>query len=180
MQYLSQPKRAEWILQTTEAVQRWECDVREYEQRFGKTSDEDVKIGVILALAPLKVQNHCHLNSHILRSYGQVRRMLFAYCRAQADSAAGDAVPIDLSMLGKGGKGNKGKGKGKRCESNKDEKDTDKKGKGKSKNNVRAEYFAGYCLQCKGWGHMKKDSWWNENAKSGKDTGSLETPITPS
>ena len=100
-----QPKRAESILQTTEAVERWECDVREYEQRFGKTLDEDVKIGVILALAPLQVQNHCHLNSHILRSYAQVRTMLFDYCRAQADT---DAVPMDLSMLGKGGKGKTG------------------------------------------------------------------------
>ena len=86
MQYLLQPKRAESILQTTEAVERWECDVRAYEQRFGKTLDEDVKIGVILALAPLQVQNHCHLNSHIVRSYAQVRTMLFDYCRAQADT----------------------------------------------------------------------------------------------
>ena len=45
MQYLLQPKRAESILQTSEV----ECDVREFEQRFGKTFDEDVKIGVILA-----------------------------------------------------------------------------------------------------------------------------------
>ena len=29
MQYLLQPKRAESILQTTETVERWECDVRE-------------------------------------------------------------------------------------------------------------------------------------------------------
>ena len=29
MQYLLQPKRAESILQTTEAVERWECDVRD-------------------------------------------------------------------------------------------------------------------------------------------------------
>ena len=48
MQYLLQPKRAESILLTTEAVERWDCEV-------GKTSDEDVKIGVILALAPLQV-----------------------------------------------------------------------------------------------------------------------------
>ena len=40
------------ILQTTETVERWECDLREYEQCSGKTLDEDVKIGVILALAP--------------------------------------------------------------------------------------------------------------------------------
>ena len=125
--------------------------------------DEDVKIGVILALAPLQVQNNCHLNSHILRSYSQVRAMLFDYCRAQADTAEGDAVPMDLSMLGKGGKGKKskgdkkGKGKGKKGESSKDEMDKDKKGRGKGENNVKTEYSAGYCLQCKGWRHMKKD-----------------------
>ena len=107
MQYLLQPKRAESVPQTTEAVERWECDVREYEQRFGKTLDEDVKIGVAFALAPLQVQNHCHLNSHILKSYAQGRTMLFDHCRAQADTASGDAVPMDLSMLVKGGKGKK-------------------------------------------------------------------------
>ena len=63
MQYLLQSKRAESILQTTETVERWEYDVREYEQGFGKTLDEDVKMGVILALAPSQVQNHCHLNT---------------------------------------------------------------------------------------------------------------------
>ena len=35
--------------------------------------------------------------------------MLFDHCRAQADTTAGDTVPMDLSMLGKGGKGKKGK-----------------------------------------------------------------------
>ena len=71
--------------------------------------------------------------------------------------------------------------KGKKGESNKDEedKDNDKKGKSKGKNNAKAEYFAGYCLQCRGWKHMKKGCWWNENVKSEKDTASLETPITP-
>ena len=68
-QYMLQPKRSESIQQTTEAVERWECEAREYEQRFGKTLDQDVKIGVILALAPLQVQNHCQLHSHILKSY---------------------------------------------------------------------------------------------------------------
>ena len=85
---------------------------------------------------------------------------------------------------GKGGKGKRGKGekkgkgksKGEKGESSKDEKDKDKKGKGKGKNNVKTEYSAGYCLQCKGWGHMKKDCWWDENAKSAKDTASPATP----
>ena len=77
--------------------------------------------------------------------------MLFDYCRAQADTAAGDAVPMDLSMLGEGGKGKKGKGdkrgKGK-CNG--------KKRKGKGKNNVKTEYFAGYCLQCKRLGTQEE------------------------
>ena len=83
--------------------------------------------------------------------------MLFDYCRAKTDTAANDAVPMDLSALGKGGKCKKGKGdkkgkckgKSKKGEDNKDEKDKDKgeKGKGKGKNNAKAtESFAGYCL----------------------------------
>ena len=193
-----QPKRAESILQTTEAVERWECDVWEHEQRFGKTLDEDVKKGVFLALAPSQVQNHCHLNSHILQSYAQVRTMLFDNCRAQADTAAGDVVPMDLSMLGKcqgkKGKGDKkGKGKGKcpKSESSKLEKDTDedKKGKGKGKGKANAKttkHLPGHCLVCKAWQHAKKDCWWSESAKSLTDTVSLapaannttEPPIT--
>ena len=77
MQYLLQPKRSQTILQTTAAVERWECDVREHEQRFGKNLDEEVKIGVILALAAPEVRNPCHSNSHILKSYAQDRTMLF-------------------------------------------------------------------------------------------------------
>ena len=36
--------------------------------------------------------------------------MLFDFCPAQADTAAGDVLPMDLSMLGKVGKGKKGNG----------------------------------------------------------------------
>ena len=61
------------IAETTEAVERWACDVREYEQRPGKKLDEHVKIGVILALAPSQVLNHCHLNSKTLKGYMQVK-----------------------------------------------------------------------------------------------------------
>ena len=52
------------------------------------------------------------------------------------------------------------------------------KGKGKGKTNAKkTEYFSGYFLHWKAWGHKKRDWWWNESAKSGKDTASLETPI---
>ena len=76
----------------------------------------------------------------------------------------------------------KGKGKGKTSENSKDEKDKDedKKGKGKGKAHAKVtKHFPGYCLVCKAWGHAMKDCWWEESAKSGKDTASLQTPITP-
>ena len=125
MQYLLQPKRAESILQTTEAVERWECDVREYEQSFGKTLDEDVKLGVILALAPLQVQNHRHLNSHILKSYARQERK-----RKKKAEAKVRTMPKPSTLLG--------------------------------------TVF-----------NAKVGDTWTENAKSGKDTASLETPTTP-
>ena len=137
--------------------------MREYEQRFGKTLDEDVKIGFKLPLPPPQVQNHCHLNSHILKSYPQLITMLFDCCRALADTAAGDGVHMDLSMLCKGKKG-----------------EFDKKGKSKGKANAKTtRHYAGYCLLCDSWGHAKKNCWCNESAKSEKDTEPLQTPITP-
>ena len=74
----------------------------------------------------------------------------------------------------------KARAKSKKIENNKDEKDKDKGRKGKGKNNAKAtEYFAEYCLHCTGWRHMKKDCWWNEKAKGGKNTASLDNPDTP-
>ena len=53
------------------------------------------------------------------------------------------------------------------------------KGKGKGKNNAKAtKYIPGYRIHCKAWRPMNKDCWWSESAKSGKDTASLETPVT--
>ena len=69
MQYLLQPKRSDAVAQTTETAEHWECDVGEDDLRFGKALDEDVKIGVTLALAPPSAQNNCHVHSHILKSY---------------------------------------------------------------------------------------------------------------
>ena len=36
-----QPKSSDAVAQTTATVEHWECDTREYEQRFGKALDED-------------------------------------------------------------------------------------------------------------------------------------------
>ena len=70
------------------------------------------------------------------------------------------------------------KGKGMKSKGYKKGKDKGKKGKANASAKA-TEYFAGYCLLCKAWRHMKKDFWWYESAKSGKDTASLKTPITP-
>ena len=71
------------------------------EERFGKALDEDFKIGVMLAPAPPPAQNHCHLNSHILKVFAQARTMPFESCRAQTEVAASENVPTDLPMFGK-------------------------------------------------------------------------------
>ena len=76
----------------------------------------------------------------------------------------------------------KAKAKGKKSENSKDEKDKDDdtKGKGKSKANAKTtKHFPGYCLVCKAWGHAMMDRWWNESAKTGKNTASLKAPIAP-
>ena len=70
MQQLLQPKRPEHVSQTVEAVERWEYDIREYETKFNKEMDDDVKIGVILAMVPTAVQNHCSLNAPDLKTCG--------------------------------------------------------------------------------------------------------------
>ena len=77
------------------------CDRRELDERFGEALDEDFQIGVVLAPAPPPAQIHCHLNSHILEGFAHARTMLFDSCRAQAEVAASENVPMDLSMSGK-------------------------------------------------------------------------------
>ena len=72
-------------------------------RRFGKALDEDVKIGVNLALAPPSAQNHCRLNSHILISHTHVRTILFDCCRAQTDVAPRTTCRMDLWMPGRQG-----------------------------------------------------------------------------
>ena len=89
-------------------------------------------------------------NSHILKSYAQVKTMLFDYCRAQADTAAGDAVSMDLQMRGKGKKSKrdkKGKTKAKtrkvKAAKTKRQRQRRERQKTKVQNNDKAEHFAG-------------------------------------
>ena len=55
----------------------------------------------------------------------------------------------------------------------------ERQAKDKGKDNAKAtKYFPGYRIHFKAWRPMKKDCCWSESAKSGKDTASLETPVT--
>ena len=80
------------VFVTAETFRVDPADVREYEQGFGKNLNEDVNIGVMQTLAAPQVQNNCHLNPHILKSYAQVRTVLFHCCREHADTTTRDAV----------------------------------------------------------------------------------------
>ena len=101
--------------------------------------------------------------------------MLFDYCRAQADVVASQHAPMDLSMFGNG----PAKGQRRQADAVAERRARTKAGgkddkKGKASGNV-TECFAGYCIWCGACGHVKKDCWWNELHKSGKDA-SLESP----
>ena len=117
MQCLLHPKRCDAVARTTLTVERREFDVRDPKPRFGKALDEDVKIGVILALVPPSVQNHCHLTSHIFKSYPQVRTLICDYWWMLGK----------VEKKGKGGGGKTAKGT---CGDGKD----DKKGTGMNRN----------------------------------------------
>ena len=97
-----------------------------------------------------------------LRHPGQVKTMLFDFCRALTDLASDGVVPMDLSMLGKG----KGKAK---ATGNRQAQAQAGRHRHRHRQRQRAKgtakttkYFDGYCLQCKAWGRMKKDGRWTE------------------
>ena len=89
-----------------------------------------------------------------------------------------DLLMLEEGKKGKGDKKSKGKGKTGKVEDGRDEKKgKDKNGKGKD-NDRTTQYFASYCFGYKGWGHMKKDCWWNDTNTPGKDAASLESTST--
>mgnify|MGYP002809519574 CR=1 FL=1 len=155
----------------------WEYDIREYETKFNKQLDDDVKIGVILAMSSIAVENHCHLNAPDLKTYGAVRLVVMEYCLAQVDIGMEMTDPVDLSAMwkgkgkgDKGGKHNKGGKHGKGGKNGKDGKNSKGKAKdGKGRNpggknksyrgNAKGEPYDGYCTYCKKHGHKQEDCW---------------------
>ena len=130
-------------------------DVRQYEQRFGKAPDEDVKIDVIFALALPFGQN---------RQGDAFRRLSGTSGRCR--------IKIRVDGLCRSSATGKHKGKGDKKGKGGDGKH-DKKGKDADNAKV-TEYFAGCCNVCKAFDHITKDCWRNGTSKSGKNTAFLQ------
>ena len=95
----------------TEIVERWDSDVREYDLRLGNSLDEDGKLGVILALAPQSVQNHCRLNSHSTGQDDALRRLSGTGGRCRFRKRADGLVDAWKGQDDHKGKGKYGTGK---------------------------------------------------------------------
>lgn len=167
--------------------------MREYENRFDKHVDADLKVGIVLELAPTNVREHIHVNSDSTTlTYESVRERIVNYLEAKTgDQDESQAMDVDaltkrLNALekgkGKGKKGKKGKGKGKEFGKGKkgdgESKDGNKNGKGKGQQNVASgkgsgsDKINGYCSICWGWGHPARICWYGQtnNALTGGAT----------
>ena len=134
-------------------IESWEQDVRDYEKRFDKVVDADLRISVLLELAPEAVREHVYINSEKYATYESIREKLVSYIESKMIEDTVATTPMEIGQLGgqskrfegycdncgkyghkrkdcwqtedKGGyQDNKGKGKGK------DSKDSKCKGKG--------------------------------------------------
>ena len=123
------------------AIEEWERKIREYEVRFGKLFDEEVKRGTIIHLAPEAVQTHLYLNEAKYSSYADVRRAIVEYVEAhrsvRTDDGGNGPSAIDTGPLEK-----------RVCVMEQGGRD---KGKDK-KDNGKGEKIDGYCGKCGGCG----------------------------
>ena len=137
--------------------------------------DDDVKIGVILAMSPIAVQSHCHLNAPDRKTSGMEM-----------------TDPMDLSAVWKGkGKGDKGGrydkgGKHGRADkggkNGKNGKGRARDGKGKNHDGkgktiggkTRSEPFDGHCTYCRRYGHKQLDCWAKARDNASGSTATVE------
>ena len=147
--------------------------MREYEQRFGKNLDEDVQdlchtgTGTTSGTEPLPLEPQ-HTEEPRASQDDAVRPLTGSTGRRHRRWRRFTRGLLCAGNKGKGDKKGNSKGKRGKGEGSKGKKD---KGKGNGKDKAKA-------TACEVWDHMKKDCWWNESSKSGKDAAFLETPTT--
>eukprot|EP00971_Amphidinium_carterae_P203279 4034035-Amphidinium_carterae.1 len=126
MDKLLRPKAPERMDQILAAIEGWEKEVREYEMRYSKSVDADVKIATLVYMAPEAVKRHVYLNEHLFRDYGVTRKLISDYLDQHtvethlSGAAVPESVPMEIGSIeqrvlalekGKKGKGKNSKGK---------------------------------------------------------------------
>ena len=82
-------------------LETWEQQVRDYEKRFLKVVDVDLRVGILLELSPDNVREHVHVNSDRYDTYESVRDRLASYLDAKSTDADDAAAPMDVDTLTK-------------------------------------------------------------------------------
>ena len=99
MQKLLSPKEPDSAALTVRAIEKWERHVNMHATRFSKVIGYDVKIGVALAMSPVPVQSHDHLDASTLNTYPAVRAVTVGYCKKAADFDSIGATPMDIGAF---------------------------------------------------------------------------------
>lgn len=143
-------------------IERFEKDVRRYEDQSGRKLDDDVKMSILIGgMQNTKVKDHLELNASRLEKYAQMRNEVINFAVARRTWTTPEDDPMMIGAVpswqggwrswkgGKGDKGKYGKGdpKGKGSKSQKGDPKggkSDKGGRGKGGRAKDHLYYNGY------------------------------------
>ena len=106
------PNRCGKIEELSAAVENWEEQVRQYENRrkadgTRPTLDEDIKISILESICPTEVERHLQLNQARFADYQEVRKELSAYLETRVglklkggSTDSGGPQPMDIGAFG--------------------------------------------------------------------------------
>ena len=101
----------------SEAFYQWESEIREFERQFKKKIDENIKLSVLVHVAPKELQQSIFMHADSLDSYMKVRTYIEQYLSARnlwrrpqgRHKADSGVAPMDIGAINDKGKGDKGK-----------------------------------------------------------------------
>ena len=127
--HLTNPNFPTDLAKWSEAFYQWESEIREFERQFKKKIDENIKLSVLVHVAPKELQQSIFMHADSLDSYMKVRTYIEQYLSARnlwrrpqrgqfgVTNAArpkedSGVATVDIGAVndkGKGGKGKKGR-----------------------------------------------------------------------
>ena len=147
------PSRVNKIEELSAAVESWEEQVRQYENRrkpdgSRPTLDEDIRVAILESICPAEVERHLQLNQARFADYDEGRKELSSYLETRiglklkpgSSSNEQGPTPMDIGAFGGGGKG---------------------KGKGADRRAIK-------CHNCGKPGHIKSECWAPGGGQAGK------------